>query len=104
MNIRIRLLAPLFAALVLAACGGSDISGTWAKTDSALTVKFDHGKAWISGLNSMGTTEGTYKVSGDKIVVDGPGGHPHLTFTRNDDGTLHFDNLGGTLTRASPGE
>lgn len=101
MKVRTRFIAPLLATLLLAACAGADISGTYAKTDSALTIKFDKGKAWITGLTSMKTIEGTYSVSGAKVTVDGPGGHPHLTFTRNSDGTLHLDKLGGTLTKTA---
>jgi hypothetical protein len=41
-------------------------------------------------------------VDGDKITVDSPG-HFHLVLTRNKDGTLHLDNLGGTLTKADSG-
>jgi hypothetical protein len=104
MNIRTRFLAPLLATLVLAACGGGGISGTYAKTDSALTIKFDSGKAWVTGLVSMKTIEGTYTVDGDKITVDGPDGHPHLTLTRNSDGSLHLDGLGGTLEKTAPGQ
>jgi hypothetical protein len=104
MNIRIRFLAPLAAVLLLAACGGGGISGTYAKTDSALTIKFDSGKAYITGLTSMDTIEGTYKVDGDKIAVDGPQGHPHLVLTRNKDGTLHLDALGGTLEKKTTEE
>lgn len=104
MNIPARIASTLFATLLLAACGGADINGTYSESDSALTIRFDHGKASINGLsNATDTNAATYKVSGDKITVDGPGGHPHLTFTRNSDGTLHFDNLGGTLTRTAPG-
>ncbi|HET7563294.1 MAG TPA: hypothetical protein VFJ87_13030 [Rhodanobacteraceae bacterium] len=102
MNIRIRVLAPLLATLLLAACGGADISGTYAKTDSALTIKFEKGKAFVTGLTSMETIAGTYKVDGDKISVDGPGGHPHLVLTRNKDGTLHLNSLGGTLVKTDP--
>ncbi|MGH8190907.1 MAG: hypothetical protein ACREP2_05620 [Rhodanobacteraceae bacterium] len=103
MNIRIRFLAPLLATLLLAACGGADISGTYAKNDSALTIKFDQGKAYVTGLTSMKTVEGTYKLAGDKITVDGPDGNPHLTLTRNQDGTLHLEGLGGTLTKTDSG-
>jgi hypothetical protein len=103
MNIRIKFLAPLAIALLLAACGGSDISGTYAKTDSALKIKFDSGKAWVTGLASMKTIEASYKVDGDKITVNGPGGHPHLVLTRNKDGTLHLNSLGGTLAKTDPG-
>lgn len=106
MNIRTRLLAPLLATLLatvfLAGCGGESISGTYAKTDSALTIKFDSGKAWVTGLTSMETIEASYKVDGDKITVDGPDGHPHLTLTRNSDGSLHLEGLGGTLKKTAP--
>jgi hypothetical protein len=102
MNIRTRLLAPLLATLILAACGGGGISGTYAKTDSALTIKFESGKAWMTGLTSMKTIEASYKVDGDKVIVDGPDGHPHLTLTRSGDGSLHLDGLGGTLKKAAP--
>ena len=104
MKIPARIASALFATLLLAACGGADINGTYSKTDSALTITFDHGKASISGLSeTTNTNAATYKVSGDKITVDGPGGHPHLVFTRNSDGTLHFDTLGGTLAKTAPG-
>lgn len=103
MNIHGKFVSLAFATLLLAACGGADINGTYSKTDSALTIKFDHGKAFITGLNSMDTTEGTYTVSGNKITVDGPDKHPHLVFTRNNDGTLHFDTIGGTLTKTASG-
>lgn len=103
MNIRIKFLAPLLVTLLLAACGGPDINGTYAKNDSALTIKFDNGKAWVTGLTSMKTAEATYKMAGDKITVNGPDGNPHLTLTRNKDGTLHLDGLGGTLTKTNPG-
>jgi hypothetical protein len=102
MNIRIKVLAPLAITLLLAACGGSDISGTYAETDSALKIKFDSGKAWVTGLTSMDVKQGTYEVDGDKITVDSPG-HFHLVLTRNKDGTLHLDNLGGTLTKTDSG-
>ena len=104
MNIRGKLLAPTLAALLLAACGGGNISGTYAKNDSALTIKFDKGKAYVTGLTSMDTIAGTYTVDGDKITVDGAQGHPHLVLTRNKDGTLHLDRLGGTLTKTDAGE
>lgn len=103
MNAKTRIASALLGTLLLAACGGADINGTYAKTDSALTIKFDHGKAWITGLTSMNTIEGTYSVSGNKITVDGPDSHPHLTFTRNSDGSLHFDKLGGTLEKTADG-
>lgn len=103
MNIRIRFLAPLFVALLLTACGGADISGTYAKTDSALTIKFEKGKAFVTGLNSMETIAGTYKVDGNKVTVNGPNGHPHLVLTRNKDGTLHLNSLGGTLAKTASG-
>jgi hypothetical protein len=48
----------------------------------------------------METKEATYKVDGDKIIVDGPGGH--LQLTRNKDGTLHVQ-YGGTLTKTDAG-
>jgi hypothetical protein len=100
MNIRIRLLGPLLAVLALAACSGG-MSGTYAENDSALKVKFESsGKAYVTGLGSMETKEATYKVDGDKIIVDGPGGH--LQLTRNKDGTLHVQ-YGGTLTKTDAG-
>lgn len=101
MSIQGKFASLALVTLLLAGCGGADINGTYSKTDSALTVKFDHGKAFITGLNSMDTTTGTYKVNGNKITVDGPDKHPHLTFTRNSDGTLHLDKLGGTLTKTA---
>lgn len=104
MKIPARIASALFATLLLAACGGADINGTYTESDSALTIKFDHGKASITGLSdATDTNAATYTVSGDKIIVDGPDKHPHLTFTRNRDGTLHFDNFGETLTRTAPG-
>lgn len=99
-----KVLSTLLASLLLAACGGADISGTYAKNDSALTIKFDNGKAYVTGLSSMQTTVGTYKLAGDKVTVDGPGSNPYLTLTRNQDGTLHLDGLlGGTLTKTDSG-
>lgn len=98
-----KVLPTLLTTLLLAACGGADISGAYKANDSALTIKFDKGKAYVTGLTSMETIEATYKLAGDKVTVDGKGGFPHLTLTRNQDGTLHLDLLEGTLTKTNPG-
>ena len=103
MNIKTGIASVILASLLLTACGG-DIHGTYAKTDSALTIKFDSGKAFVTGLTSMNTIAGTYKVDGDKVTVDGPNGHPHLVLVRNKDGTLHLNGLGGTLEKTNAGE
>lgn len=100
MNTYRKIVSILLLALLLTACGGADISGTYRANDSALRIKFDENKAYVTGLISMETIECTYKMAGDKITVDGPDGHPHLKLTRNHDGTLHLETGGGdTLTK-----
>jgi hypothetical protein len=81
MNIRTRLLAPLLATLLLAACGGG-VSGTWE--GGMGSIKFESGKAGASLLGM--TREMKYSSDGDKIVLHSSEGD--LVLTRNDDGSI----------------
>jgi hypothetical protein len=82
MNIRTRLLAPLLATLLLAACSGG-ISGTWK--GGMGSIKFESGKAYATLLGS--TREMKYSTDGDKIVLHSSEGN--LVLTRNADGSIN---------------
>jgi hypothetical protein len=84
MNIRIKFLAPLAIALLLAACSGG-ISGTYVDSQGNPAMKFSSGKAYLD-LGPAGTHEMDYSVDGDKIVLHSPQGN--LVLTREPDGSL----------------
>lgn len=83
MNIRIRLLAPLLASLLLVACGGS-AGGTYVDSDGGTAMTLSSGTAQLD----LGPTkvQMKYSVDGDKIVLHSPQGD--LVLTRHSDGTL----------------
>jgi hypothetical protein len=81
MNIRTRLLAPLLATLLLAACGGG-VSGTWE--GGMGSIKFESGQGGVSLLGM--TRDMKYSSEGDKIVLHSSEGD--LVLTRNDDGSI----------------
>jgi hypothetical protein len=81
MNIRTRLLAPLLATLILAACGGG-MSGTWE--GGMGSIRFESGKAYATLLGS--TREMKYSTDGDKVVLHSSEGD--LVLTRNADGSI----------------
>lgn len=90
MNIRIRLLAPLLATLLLAACGGG-VSGTYEGGFGS--IKFESGKAYATLMGV--TSQLDYSTEGDKIVLKSPQGN--LVLTRNKDGSI--DTPWGTMKK-----
>jgi hypothetical protein len=73
----------LIGCLSLAAAGcSSPVEGKYS--NGVMAVEFKSGKAYVT----MGflTTEGTYQVEGDKIIIDAEG--EKLILTRNPDGSL----------------
>jgi hypothetical protein len=78
--------------------GGGEISGVYTSLDSAdLTIQFKSGGVVVFTAKDTGTSEGTYTVSGEKIIVDVKG--MKSTFIR--DGDCIKDNLDvyGTLCK-----
>ncbi|MGH8144733.1 MAG: hypothetical protein ACREPY_00205 [Rhodanobacteraceae bacterium] len=91
MNIRIKLLAPLAAALLLVACGGG-MRGTY---EGGLgTITFQSGKADLTMMGS--TVEMGYTTDGDKVVLH-PATGVALVLKRNRDGSL--ETPWGTMKR-----
>lgn len=82
MNMRVKFLPFLLAGLLLAACSGSGVSGTYVGGFGSLT--FDSGKV---DANLMGATvEMNYTTDGNKVILHAPQGN--LVLTRNKDGSL----------------
>lgn len=84
MNIRTRLLAPVLATLLLAACGGG-MSGTYEGEMGMVTLTFHGNKVDATVLH--GTQQLTYSTDGDKVLLHSPQGN--LVITRNKDGSLN---------------
>lgn len=88
MNIRIRLLVSLLAALLLAACG-SGLSGTYADSMGFTSYTFEPGgKLEVSTMGS--TMAMHYEVDGNKVKVglsDGKDG-PTQVMTIQPDGSI----------------
>lgn len=95
MNIRIALLAPLLASLLLAACGGG-LSGTY--TDSTGIASYTFGPGDKVEVNAMGASvEMPYEVDGNKVRIKLPGGAEQV-LTIQPDGSISGPG-GITLTR-----
>lgn len=92
MKLHRKLLAPLLATLLLAACSGG-MSGTWA--GGMGSIKFESGKAYATLLGS--TREMKYSIDGDKIVLHSSEGN--LVLTRNADGSI--DTPWGTMKKTN---
>jgi hypothetical protein len=90
MNIRSKLLAPILATLLLAACGGG-ISGTYQGGFGS--IKFESGKAYATLMGV--TSQLVYSTDGDKIILKSPKGN--LVLTRNKDGSINSP--WGTMTK-----
>jgi hypothetical protein len=90
MNIRTRLLAPLLATLLLAACSGG-MSGTYE--GEVGSIKFESGKAYATLMGA--TMEMKYSTDGDKILLHSPQGD--LVLTRHADGSI--DTPWGTMKK-----
>jgi major membrane immunogen (membrane-anchored lipoprotein) len=114
-----RILPPLLAAILLVACGGPELEGTWTiHPDSAadmikavpdvhraeafaaakqITMTFDDGKCTMSVPN-LGKREGTYTIKstdGNKLTVE-------MEFEGNKDEQV-FEIEGDTLTATIAG-
>ena len=82
MNMHCKYLSILLAGLLVAACSGGGISGTYEGGFGSLT--FDSGKV---DARLMGATiEMKYTTDGNKVVLQSPQGN--LVLTRNKDGSL----------------
>ena len=82
MNMRGKTITILLAGLLLAACSGSGVNGTYVGGLGSMT--FDSGKV---DAKLMGTTiEMNYTTDGDKVILHSPQGN--LVLTRNKDGSL----------------
>jgi hypothetical protein len=91
MNLHRKLLAPLLATLLLAACGGR-MSGTYE--GGMGSIKFQSGKAYAT-LGPGITMELKYSTDGDKILLHSQQGN--LVLTRNADGSI--DTPWGTMKK-----
>ena len=85
MNIRIALLAPLLASLLLTACSGG-LNGTYSDPMGITSYTFQpNGKV---EMNAMGATmELKYEVDGNKVKFVLPGGAAQV-LTINPDGSI----------------
>lgn len=72
----------LLASLLLVACSGSGISGTYTGGFGSMT--FDAGKVDAKLMGA--TVEMDYTTDGDKVILHSPQGN--LVLTRNKDGSL----------------
>lgn len=86
-----KVLSTLLATLLLAACGGTDISGTYE--GGIGSIKFESGKADVALMGQ--TRETTFSTDGDKVVLHSPEGN--LVLTRNADGSI--DTPWGTMKK-----
>lgn len=91
MKLHRKLLAPLLATLLLAACSGG-MSGTYENAMGS--IKFESGKAYAT-LGLAGTMELKYSTDGDKILLHSPQGN--LVLTRKADGSI--DTPWGTMKK-----
>lgn len=74
MKIRTRILVPMLAALLLAACGGG-LSGTYSDSEDITSYTFEPGgKVEVSAMGSA--MEMHYEVDGNKVKV-GLSGNPN---------------------------
>lgn len=84
MNTRTRILAPLLATLLLAACGGG-VTGTYLDSNGNPALTLSSGNAELeAGPVKM---QVPYSVDGDKIKLHAGGGED-IVLTLHSDGTL----------------
>lgn len=86
MNLHRKLLAPLLATVLLAACGGSGLDGTYSDPTGVASYTFEPGgKVEVSVMGA--TTEMHYEVDGQKVKI-GPEGGPAQVMTILKDGSI----------------
>ena len=83
-------------AFLLFSLGCSSMHGTYADREGSVTIKFQGDKALVT-LPMGTTTELKYRMDGDNIVLEGPGGN--MVLTREKDGSLGGSPLGEPLVK-----
>lgn len=97
MRIHTVVLAPLLATLLLAACGGSGLSGTYSDPTGVSSYTFKPGG--VVEVGAMGATaEMHYEVDGKQVKIGVKGG-PMQVMTLQQDGSISGP-MGITLTKA----
>ncbi len=78
--------ALLALTLTLSACGGSELSGTYADSNKTITIEFKGDQAYVTQRFTGTTAAVKYSVRGDKVIIGPSSGG--LVLTRNKDGSL----------------
>jgi len=86
----------ILLAFVLLACSGNKVDGTYHSKTGLVTVELKAGKAFVTMLGM--TTEGTYEVKTDQIILHGKD-IGDIEFRRNGDGSLAGPLLFGELEK-----
>ncbi len=98
MNIKGKLASAVLATLLLAACGGSGLDGTYAGPDSYYSYTFQpNGTVQVNGFGK--TLEKHYELDGKTIKI-GPRDGPKQVMTLRDDGSISGPR-GAKLTKKS---